>query len=155
MILLVTFGWLSMFKAMTIAVFLLLLTNIITPEEAKRYIPFDVLLLISSSLGIGLAMMKSGLSEWIAKNLLILGEPLGILAILFLVYILTNIFTEFITNTAAAVLMLPIGLDIAASIGVSYIGFAVIITISASASFITPIGYQTNLIVYGPGVYIA
>lgn len=153
MILLVTIGWLSMFKAMTLAVFLLIVTRIITPEEAKKYIQFNVLLLIASAFGIGVAMTKSGLAAWMAKGLLALGEPLGIVVILLFVYLLTNIFTELITNSAAAVLMLPIGLEMASSLGVSYMGFAVIISIAASASFITPIGYQTNLIVYGPGGY--
>jgi di/tricarboxylate transporter len=68
-------------------------------------------------------------------------------------YLLTSVFTEFITNSAAAVLMLPIGLEIAKTLNLDPMGFAVLIAIAASASFITPIGYQTNLIVYGPGGY--
>ena len=153
MILLVTFGVFSMFKAMTLAVFLLIVTKMITPEEAKRYVQFNVLLLIASAFGVGVAMTKSGLAEWIAQALLSVGEPLGLFAILICVYLLTNVFTELITNSAAAVLMLPIGLEMASSLGVSSMGIAMIISIAASASFITPIGYQTNLIVYGPGGY--
>lgn len=153
MILLVAIGLLSMFKAMLLAVFILILTKVITPEEAKKYIQFPVLLLIASAFGIGIAMTKSGLAGWIANVMLKIGEPMGLLAILFIMYMLTNIFTELITNNAAAVLMLPIGLKIASVLDISYMGFAVIITIAASASFITPIGYQTNLIVFGPGGY--
>lgn len=153
MIFLVTIGLLSMFKAMTVAVLLLIVTKTITTEEAKRYVQFNVLLLIASAFGVGSAMTKSGLAEWMASGLLKIGEPLGIVVILFLIYLLTNIFTELITNSAAAILMLPIGLEIASSLDVPYMGFAVIISIAASASFITPIGYQTNLIVYGPGGY--
>lgn len=153
MIAFVVTGVLSMFKAMTIAVVVLLVTKIITPEEAKRYMQFHVLLLIASAIGIGAAMTETGLAEWIAQAVLGAGRPLGIVAILVFVYLLTNLFTELITNSAAAVLMLPIGLEIANSLQVSYMGFAVTIAIAASASFITPIGYQTNLIVYGPGGY--
>ncbi|MGM7702957.1 SLC13 family permease [Pseudalkalibacillus sp. Hm43] len=153
MILLVTFGVLTMFKAMALAVFILIITKMITPEEAKKYIQFDVLLLIASAFGVGAAMKESGLAAFMAKGMLAFGEPLGIFVVLLLVYVLTNLFTELITNSAAAVLMLPIGLEIASSLDVSYMGFAVIIAIAASASFITPIGYQTNLIVYGPGGY--
>jgi di/tricarboxylate transporter len=153
MILFVTLGWLSMFKAMTLGVVLLIASKIITTEEAKKYVQFNVLLLIASAFGVGAAMTKSGLASWMAEGLLSIGEPMGIVIILFLIYILTNIFTELITNSAAAVLMLPIGLEMADSLGYSYMGFAVLITIAASASFITPIGYQTNLIVYGPGGY--
>ncbi|WP_088049859.1 SLC13 family permease [Virgibacillus dakarensis] len=153
MIILVTFSVLSMFKAMAVAVILLLATNTITAREAKGYIHFHVLLLIASSFGVGIAIMKSGLAEWIARGLLAVGEPFGLFAILLLIYLLTNIFTELITNSAAAVLMLPIGLETAANLHLDPMGFAVTITIAASASFITPIGYQTNMIVYGPGGY--
>ncbi|SES76666.1 Di-and tricarboxylate transporter [Salinibacillus kushneri] len=153
MIMMVTLGWLSMFKAMALAALILLGTRIITPEEAKRNIQFNVLLLIASSFGIGVAMTKTGLAKWIADGLLSVGQPLGIMAILFLMYLLTNVFTEIITNSAAAVLMLPIGLELANHLHVDPMGFAVLIAIAASASFMTPIGYQTNLIVYGPGGY--
>ncbi|WP_010531888.1 SLC13 family permease [Lentibacillus jeotgali] len=153
MIALVTLGWLSMFKAMALAVVIFLATRVITPQEAKKYIHFNVLLLIASALGIGVAMRKTGLAEWIAGGLLAFGEPLGLIAVLFMIYLLTNIFTELITNSAAAVLMLPIGLEIAQTLSVDSMGIAVVVAIAASASFITPIGYQTNLIVYGPGGY--
>ncbi|MDY0395026.1 SLC13 family permease [Virgibacillus halophilus] len=142
-----------MFKAMALAVLILLTAKIITPQEAKKYVHFNVLLLIASSLGIGTAMMKTGLAEWIASALLSFGEPLGLLVILFLIYLLTNVFTEIVTNSAAAVIMLPIGIEIAQRLAVDPRGIAVLIAIAASASFITPIGYQTNLIVYGPGGY--
>ncbi|WP_138419828.1 SLC13 family permease [Aquibacillus sediminis] len=153
MILSVSFGLFSMFKAMLLAVFILLVTKIISPEEAKKYVQFHVLLLIASAFGVGAAMTKTGLASWIANGLLTVGEPLGLVVILLLVYLLTNVFTELITNSAAAVLMLPIGLEMAEALQVPYMGFAVVIAIGASASFITPIGYQTNLIVYGPGGY--
>ncbi|UOQ93141.1 anion permease [Halobacillus shinanisalinarum] len=153
MITLVTLGVFSMFKAMAIAVILLLVTRVITAEEAKKYIQFQVLLLIASSFGVGIAMTKTGLAQWIADGLLAIGEPLGLFVIILFIYLLTNIFTELITNSAAAILMIPIGLKMASSLQLDPMGFAVTIAIAASASFITPIGYQTNLIVYGPGGY--
>lgn len=153
MIILVTLGVLSMLKAMALAVVLLLAFKEITPGEAKQYIHFDVLLLIASAFGIGTAMTESGLAQWIAGGLLAVGEPLGLFIILLLIYLLTSIFTELVTNSAAAVLMIPIALEMAAHLHLDPMGFAVLIAISASASFITPIGYQTNLIVYGPGGY--
>lgn len=152
-IIVVALGWLSMFKAMALVVCLYFLMKIINPEEARKAVRSDVLLLIAGAFGIGAAMTKSGLAEWAASGLLVFGEPLGIFVLLLLVYLLTNLFTELITNSAAAILMMPIGLEVAASTGADPIGFAVIIAIAASASFITPIGYQTNMIVYGPGGY--
>ncbi|WP_347835081.1 SLC13 family permease [Gracilibacillus sp. JCM 18860] len=120
MIFMVTVGWLSMFKAMLLAVLVLLVTKTITAEEAKKNIQFHVLLLIASAFGIGMAMTKSGLAKWIADGMLSIGEPYGIVVLILLVYLLTNIFTELITNSAAAVLMLPIGIEMASSLGRLY-----------------------------------
>ena len=153
MIMTVTLRWLSMFKAMALAVVVFLAAKIITPQDAKEYVHFNVLLLIASSLGIGAAIRKTGLAEWIADGLLDVGKPLGLVVILFMIYILTNVFTEIVTNSAAAVMMLPIGIEMAQTLAVDPTGIAVLIAIAASASFMTPIGYQTNLIVYGPGGY--
>lgn len=150
---LVVVGWLSMFKAMALAVLILLVTKSVSMDDAKNDVQFNVLLLIASAFGVGAAMTKTGLAQWAADGLLAIGQPFGLLAILVLIYLLTSIFTELITNSAAAVLMIPIGIEIASNLQLDPMGFAVIITIAASASFITPIGYQTNLIVYGPGGY--
>lgn len=149
----VTFGWLSMFKAMALTVLVFLAAKIITPQEAKKYIHFNVLLLIASSFGIGTAMRKTGLAEWGADTLLDFGRPLGLLVILFLIYLLTNLFTEMLSNSTAAVMVLPVGIEMAHTLSVDPMGIAVLIAMAASASFVTPIGYQTNLIVYGPGGY--
>lgn len=152
-ILLVTFNVLSMFTAMVLSVVILFLTRSITPEEAKKYLQFNVLLLIACTLGIGAALLKTGAAELIATGFLIIAKPLGHLGILISIYLLTSLFTEVITNSAAAVMMLPIGLQIANQLSINPLAIAVLITIAASASFNTPIGYQTNLIVYGPGGY--
>lgn len=153
MIVIVGLGWLTMFKAMALAVLILLLTKTITAEEAKHYVQFHVLLLIASSFGIGVAMTETGLAQWIADGMLAFGQQAGLIVILLMMYLLTNIFTELITNSAAAVLMIPIGLEMAEQLNADPMGFAVIVAIAASASFVTPIGYQTNLVVYGPGGY--
>ena len=153
MILFVSIGLFSMLEAMALAVILLLITKIVNAEEIMKDMQYDVLLIIASSLGIGAAMTKTGLADTIASGLITVGEPFGIIGIVIIFYALTNIFTEFITNSAAAVLMLPIGLELAQTLHLDPMGFAILVTIAASASFMTPIGYQTNLIVYGPGGY--
>src|SRR5699024_5347154 len=149
----VALGLISMFKAMALAVVAFLAGKIITPTEAKEYVHFNVLLLIASSLGIGTAMLKTGLARWVADVLLDIGMPMGLFVMLFLIYILTNVFTEVITNSAAAAMMFPIGMEVAQVLAINPTGIAVLIAIAASASFMTPIGYLTNLIVYGPGGY--
>src|SRR5699024_6739701 len=88
MIMTVTLRWLSMFKAMALAVVVFLAAKIITPQDAKEYVHFNVLLLIASSLGIGAAIRKTGLAEWMADGLLDVGKPLGLVVILFMIYIL-------------------------------------------------------------------
>jgi di/tricarboxylate transporter len=109
-------------------------------------------MVIGAALGIGLAMDQSGAANSIASVLinLVQGNPW---LVLLMVYLVTTMFTELITNNAAAVLMVPIAKAAAASLGVDVLPFAIAIMIAASASFSTPIGYQTNLMVYGPGGY--
>lgn len=153
MIILVSVGLLTMLKAMAMTVVILMLMKVVDAEEIKRNVQLDVLLIIASSFGIGVAMTKTGLADILANGLIAIGQPMGVIGIIIMMYLLTSIFTELITNSAAAVLMLPIGLEIAKTINLDPMGFAVLIAIAASASFITPIGYQTNLIVFGPGGY--
>ncbi|WP_028783980.1 SLC13 family permease [Thalassobacillus devorans] len=153
MISLVTFGLLSIFKAMVITVGILIATKVISTREAKASVQFQVLLLIASALGIGNVIIQTGTANWIAKEVVSVLEPLGLLAILITIYVLTNLFTELITNNAAAVIMFPIGYEIAINTGIEPMGVAVLVAVAASASFLSPIGYQTNLIVYGPGGY--
>src|SRR5699024_7115079 len=92
-------------------------------------------------------------AQRLAEKMMDCAIPLGNIDIIVIQYMVTNIFTELITNSAAAVLMFPIALEISSQMNADYIGFVVLIAIASSASFITPIGYQTNLIVYGPGGY--
>ncbi|CDZ99265.1 Sodium-dependent dicarboxylate transporter SdcS [Jeotgalicoccus saudimassiliensis] len=153
MILAVTIGFVTMLEAMLILVVLLIAFKFITPIEIKKFIQFDVILLIASAFAVGAAMTESGLAQYIAGGLVSLATPLGILGVVVIIYIVTNIFTEIITNSAAAVLMFPIALEVSEVMGINYMGLIVTVAVAASASFMTPIGYQTNLIVYGPGGY--
>ena len=98
------------------------------------------------------AARSRGAAVWVAGGLLGFGDLTPWMA-LALIYLLTAVFTELITNNAAAVLMFPIALALSEQLGVSFLPFAVAVMFAASASFITPLGYQTNLMVYGPGRY--
>src|SRR5690554_6534793 len=97
-------------------------------------------------------MTVTGAAEWVASSLLSFG-PLTPWVALALVYVLTAAFTKMITNNAAAVLMFPVAVAVSEQLGVSVLPFAIAVMFAASASFITPLGYQTNLMVYGPGRY--
>lgn len=153
MILLVTFGFVSMLTGMTLAALILFLFRIVHPQVAKNAIQWNVLIIISCSFGIGYALMNSGVASFAASLLMEASQPFGIFAVITAIYLLTNVFTELMTNSAAAVMMFPISLEISSAMNLDPVALAVLVTIAASASFATPIGYQTNLIVYGPGGY--
>lgn len=146
------FEVLSMFQAAMAAAGLLLATRVISWSDARDDVNWRVLLTIAASFGLGAALEDSGAAHHIGQAIASLGGANPHLALI-AIYVATVLLTEMITNNAAAAMMLPIGLATAARLDVSYMPFAVVIMIAASASFATPIGYQTNLMVYGPGGY--
>ncbi|NLF68768.1 MAG: SLC13 family permease [Candidatus Anammoximicrobium sp.] len=152
MVLLAGLGWLEMLAAALLAGLLMILARCCTGNEARQSIDWSVLLVIGASLGIGQALDTSGAAQVVASKLINLasGHPWLVLA---MVYVVTMIFTELVTNNAAAVLVFPIALAASRSLGVSFMPFAMTIMVAASGGFATPIGYQTNLMVYGPGGY--
>ncbi|MEM9503862.1 MAG: SLC13 family permease, partial [Cyanobacteria bacterium P01_E01_bin.43] len=152
MVVLAGLGWLSMLKAAVLAAILMLVTGCCSPTRALQSIEWSVLLVIAAALGLSEAMHVTGTAEAIAETLLSVVGSTPFLA-LAVIYGVTSLLTELITNNAAAALMFPIALSVAQTLGVSYMPFVIAIMISASASFSTPIGYQTNLMVYGPGGY--
>ncbi|MBM4088584.1 MAG: TRAP transporter large permease subunit, partial [Planctomycetes bacterium] len=130
----------------------MLLTGCCTPAQARRSIEWHVLLVIAAALGVGTALEKTGAASAIAGVMLglVQDNPWLVLA---MVYLVTTCFTELVTNNAAAALVFPIAMNTAERLGVNPMPFIACIMIAASASFATPIGYQTNLMVYGPGGY--
>lgn len=154
MILAVAFGFASMFTAVLFCIALFMVFDLFDSAQIKKSIPFPVLLLIVSSLGIGKVIETSGVADSIANSMInLVPASFGVLGLLAGIYIITNILTEVITNTAAAVIVLPISLEVATHLDMSPVSVAAIVAVAASSSFSTPIGYQTNLIVYGPGGY--
>lgn len=147
------FGLLSITSAALIGAVLAILTGCVEMRNAYKAIEWNVLFMIYGMLGIGLAMEKTGGAEWIATGVVSAMHSFGPLAILAGLYLLTHILTEFVTNNAVAILMTPIAISVALSLGVSPRPFIVAVMFAASASFMTPIGYQTNTYVYGAGGY--
>jgi di/tricarboxylate transporter len=152
MVLLAGFGLFSMLKAAVLAAVIMIATGCCSPSRALQSIEWSVLLVIAAALGISEAMQVTGAAGAIADTFLGVAGSNPLLA-LAVVYGITTLLTEIITNNAAAALMFPIALSVAQGLGVSYMPFVIAIMIGASASFSTPIGYQTNLMVYGPGGY--
>jgi di/tricarboxylate transporter len=124
----------------------------ISSTEARRSIEWESLLLIAASFGLARAMEKTGLAEMVAHSTIAAAgnNPYVVLAALYLV---TMLFTELMSNNAAAVLTFPIAWQTATDLGVNPMPFVMAITVAASCGFATPMGYQTNLMIYGPGGY--
>jgi len=152
MVLVSASGLLQIMEAAFLAAAAMIVSGCITASRARRSVDLPVLLVIAASFSLGNAMTNTGAAEWVAGGLLGFGD-LTPWAALALIYLLTAAFTEVITNNAAAVLMFPIALALSEQLGVQFLPFAVTVMFAASASFVTPLGYQTNLMVYGPGRY--
>lgn len=125
----------------------------LTIEEAYRAIDWQVIFLLGGILPLGLAMEQSGAAAWVADNVLMPFSHLGPVVILAILYLLTAILTETMSNNAAAILIAPFALSFAVQLNVDPRPFLVAITFAASTSFATPVGYQTNTMVYAPGGY--
>jgi di/tricarboxylate transporter len=151
MILATSFSLLTILESSLIASGALIATGCISFDDAGKSIDYSVLVVIACAFSLGAAVEHVGLASIISKSLLeFVNIPIWALVA---VYLTTALLTELMTNNAAAIIMLPIAMSIAGSLGINYEAFAVAVMIAASASFMTPMGYQTNLMVMGPGGY--
>jgi di/tricarboxylate transporter len=134
---------------------LMVITRCISSGQARRSVDWRTLITLAAALGLGRAMTESGAAETIATVLVDASIGFGALAVLGIVYVLTAMLSEMITNKAAAVLMFPIAIASATQIGpdVNIRTFAMAVMFAAATSLVTPLGFQTNLMVYGPGGY--
>lgn len=146
-------GVLPILTAAILAVVVLLLLRVFTIQEAYKSVDWTVIFLLAAILPLGLAMENSGLAATIGHRLAATTAPIGPSAVLAIVVLVTILLTELISNNSAAVLMVPIAFSIAGELGVDPKPFMMAVAFGASMSFITPIGYQTNTMVYGPGAY--
>ncbi|MGE3140527.1 MAG: SLC13 family permease, partial [Thermoleophilia bacterium] len=152
-IVLASTGLMDILPAAFLAAFAVVAFGVLTPTEARDSVDLDVIVVIAASFGLGRAIESSGLAQDIVDVLI---EPLGRfgdLGLLFGVLLATIIITEMISNNAAAVLLFPIAVATASTAGLDPRPFAFAVALGASSSFLTPIGYQTNTMVYGIGGY--
>lgn len=132
---------------------LTVLTGCLPSRDAHRAIEIPVLLLIASALGVSKALDTSGAAEWIAGHLLAWAQPYGKVAVLTVIVILTGLLTELLSNNACAALMGVLALATAKQLGMDPRPLLIAVAVTSSYGFATPIGYQTNLMVLGPGGY--
>nr|WP_320014611.1 SLC13 family permease [uncultured Desulfobacter sp.] len=148
-----TLGLVDIMICALTGVFLMTFTHCLSLKDAYRSLESQVLLLIVGTLALGLAMQKTGATQLYSDAFLSLFEGKSPHIILFAIILLTSIFTHILSNNATAVLLLPIAISTAVSLGVDTRPFIIGICFGASACYASPIGYQTNLLVYGPGGY--
>ena len=145
-------GFISMLNAALLGAGLMIATGCCSISQAEKSLDLTVIVTIAASFALGMALQKTGVADFLANNIVALSGGRPWLMLVF-VYLSVSVLTEVITNNAAAILVLPIALSITAAAGLNPEPFVFAIMIAASASFATPLGYQTNLMVYGPGGY--
>jgi len=146
-------GVISIVVAAFLVAGLMVLMRCISVADARQSIDWQTLLTIAAAFGLGKALVNSGLVSSLAEYLVNFAGDWGPYAVLVCVYLMTSLFTEVVTNNAAAALIFPFAVAIAVKTGVSPRPFVMAVAFAASASLMTPLGYQTNLMVYGPGGY--
>jgi len=146
-------GTLPILAASLIGAVVLVATRVLSAQAAREAVEIDVLIVIAASFGIGAAIEESGLAAALGHGIVEAFSAYGTRVVLLGIVLATVTLTEFISNNAAAALMFPIAMATANQLGADERAFAIAIAVAASNSFLTPIGYQTNTMVYGPGGY--
>ncbi len=146
-------GWMPIVASSLLGCAALVILRCLEPEEAYAAIDWRVIVLLAGVLPLGIALQNSGGADWVAHNALGWIGSYGPLATLAVIYLLTALMTEVMSNNAAAVLVVPIAISAADALGVDTKPFLVAVAFAASTSFATPVGYQTNTMVYTAGGY--
>ncbi|EAZ90850.1 SLC13 family permease [Crocosphaera chwakensis] len=152
-ILIAAFNILSILVSSLVGVILMVITGCLKPGEIYGAVRWDIIFLLAGLIPLGIAMENSGTTEWLANFLVNVGGDLSGYWILTCFYIVTSLMTEILSNNASVVLMIPIAAEVAKSLSLNPVAFIFAVTFAASNSFLTPIGYQTNTMVYAPGGY--
>jgi di/tricarboxylate transporter len=127
--------------------------KIVSPKDMPKSIDYNLAAIIALSLALGTAMIKTGVADMVADLIISVFLPFGRVTLIFGIYLITSALAAYITNKAAVAIVFPISLTAAKTLGLAPEPFALVVSFAAAANFITPIGYQTNLMVYGPGNY--
>jgi di/tricarboxylate transporter len=146
-------GWMPIVASSLLGCAALVMLRCLRPEEAYAAIDWRVIVLLAGVLPLGIALQKSGGADWVAQHALGWLSGYGPLVTLAAIYLLTAMMTEVMSNNAAAVLVVPIAISTADAMGVDAKPFLVAVAFAASTSFATPVGYQTNTMVYTAGGY--
>jgi len=146
-------GLLPLVTAALTGALILVVGGALRPGEARRAVDLDVVVTVAAAFGLAAAIDKSGLGTTLADGIIGLAEPFGELAVLGAIVLITIVLKEVITNKGSVLLLTPVAFSVATSTGGDPRGYAIAIAVASALAFLTPIGYQTNTMVYGPGGY--
>lgn len=152
-IILSAFRVIPLFMGIMVLLLILLPFKITSPKDLHKSIDYNLILIIALAIALGNAMLKTGVADLFANLLIEAFLPWGQVALLSGIYLVTAVLAAYITNKAAVALVFPISLTLAANLDLNPMPFILVVAFAAAANFITPHGYQTNLMVYGPGRY--
>jgi len=144
---------LPLFTGLLITLIVAISLQLVPFNEIRKGLDFNLIFIIALGLALGRAMENSGTAEFISQVIHTYFSNLPVISLLMILFLCTNLLASYITNSAAVAIMFPIALALSKTLGINYLPFVLIISFGAAANFITPIGYQTNLMVYGPGRY--
>ncbi len=142
-----------LFMGLLVVLAVINILKVVSAKDLPKSIDYNLAVIIALSLALGTAMIKSGVADLIANFVISVFLPFGRVALLTGIFIITSILAAYITNKAAVAILFPISVTAAHNLGLDPMPFILIVSFAAAANFITPIGYQTNLMVYGPGGY--
>lgn len=146
-------GMLPLFTSCLIIITAMILFKVLNLDQITRNLDFSLLMVLVGSLAIGIALEKSGAAQLVAAGLIAVSKSVGGVGALAALFVVTTLVTALVTNPAAVSIMFPIAMALSDQLAVSSTPFFIAIAFAASGDFMTPIGYQTNLMVYGPGGY--
>jgi di/tricarboxylate transporter len=142
-----------LFIGLLIVLAVINILKVVSAKDLPKNIDYNLGVIIALSLALGTAMMKTGVAAMIANLIISIFMPFGRVSMLLGIFIITSILAAYITNKAAVAIVFPISITAAKNLGLDPMPFVLVVSFAAAANFLTPIGYQTNLMVYGPGGY--
>lgn len=152
-ILLSALGIIKFFNGLLVLLAGLVIFKITRPKNLVKSIDYELVIIIALSLALGMAMIKTGVAELFAEGIIAVFKPMGKIGLLAGIYLITTVLAAYITNKAAVAVIFPVSLTLAQEMNLDIMPFILVVAYAAAANFMTPIGYQTNLMVYGPGGY--
>jgi len=136
-----------------IGVVAMVLTGCVREEDLYTGVSWDVIFLLAGVIPLGIAMTKSGAADWVASLLVGAAGDWHPLAVLLVLYVVTTVLTELVSNNASVVILVPVAVSLGIGLGIDVFAVVLVVMFAASTSFLSPVGYQTNTMVFGTGVY--